>query len=321
MNNTHPRRARRGFTLIELLVVIAIIAILAAILFPVFAQARTAARKVATMNNLRQLGTATLIYLGDNDDVYPEAVQGGCEGRARAVNRLWGLALFTYTRNLDIYNDTMARDRAFPMRFDSAVAIPSPNLAASPPPCNDWNTDRRAASIGINRAFLSYFQCDPTQQLGCKNLTWGEFPACMSQFTQGSMIEGSSQYVVFATTTQSCLAGAQGYLASSAPPLNAIDGLTSRNGEGTTIAFADGSARFFSSTPDAQLAQITGSPAARSSRVQNRRATILRARGNHNASRGILDCVNFNPANIRWNVWASNPGENPAVDALCNSLP
>lgn len=59
---------RRPFTLIELLVVIAIIAILAAIIFPVFAQARGNARKMACLSNLRQIGMANLMYAQDNDD-------------------------------------------------------------------------------------------------------------------------------------------------------------------------------------------------------------------------------------------------------------
>ncbi len=61
---------KRAFTLIELLVVIAIIAILAAILFPVFAQAKAAAKKTASLSNLKQLGTAQLLYSGDADDHY-----------------------------------------------------------------------------------------------------------------------------------------------------------------------------------------------------------------------------------------------------------
>lgn len=62
---------RRGFTLIELLVVIAIIAILAAILFPVFARAKLAAKKTADLSNSKQLGMALQLYLQDTDDTFP----------------------------------------------------------------------------------------------------------------------------------------------------------------------------------------------------------------------------------------------------------
>jgi prepilin-type N-terminal cleavage/methylation domain-containing protein len=62
---------RKGFTLIELLVVIAIIAILAAILFPVFAQAREKARQASCQSNLKQIGTAFMMYAQDYDETYP----------------------------------------------------------------------------------------------------------------------------------------------------------------------------------------------------------------------------------------------------------
>jgi len=61
----------RGFTLIELLVVIAIIAILAAVLFPVFAQARVSAKQTVAISSLRQLGLATLMYSDQYDDTFP----------------------------------------------------------------------------------------------------------------------------------------------------------------------------------------------------------------------------------------------------------
>ncbi len=62
---------KKAFTLIELLVVIAIIAILAAILFPVFAQAKTAAKKTAALSNQKQITTGMFLYTADYDDIYP----------------------------------------------------------------------------------------------------------------------------------------------------------------------------------------------------------------------------------------------------------
>src|SRR5438034_11408057 len=61
---------RRGFTLIELLVVIAIIAILAAILFPVFAQAREKARQTSCLSNLKQIGLASMMYRQHYDELF-----------------------------------------------------------------------------------------------------------------------------------------------------------------------------------------------------------------------------------------------------------
>jgi prepilin-type N-terminal cleavage/methylation domain-containing protein/prepilin-type processing-associated H-X9-DG protein len=71
-SSNHPR-SRRAFTLIELLVVIAIIAILAAILFPVFAQAREKARQSTCLSNLKQIGLAMMMYVQDYDETFPFA--------------------------------------------------------------------------------------------------------------------------------------------------------------------------------------------------------------------------------------------------------
>jgi prepilin-type N-terminal cleavage/methylation domain-containing protein/prepilin-type processing-associated H-X9-DG protein len=94
----------RGFTLIELLVVIAIIAILAAILFPVFASAREKARQSSCANNMRQMGLAQMNYVED----YDSTMQPGYSGLA-SVESVWAELLYPYTRNTSIYNCPSAK--------------------------------------------------------------------------------------------------------------------------------------------------------------------------------------------------------------------
>ncbi len=96
-------KTRKGFTLIELLVVIAIIAILAAILFPVFASAREKARATSCMNNLKQMGVAILQYAQDWDENFPSGhfIQQSGEAGQKETN--WQEALLSYHRSWDIY--------------------------------------------------------------------------------------------------------------------------------------------------------------------------------------------------------------------------
>lgn len=85
-----------AFTLIELLVVIAIIAILAAILFPVFAQAREKARGISCLSNLKQIGTGIMMYAQDYDETYPMSESGGAAG---IPQRSWHLMVYPYIKN------------------------------------------------------------------------------------------------------------------------------------------------------------------------------------------------------------------------------
>ncbi|AIE84721.1 prepilin-type N-terminal cleavage/methylation domain-containing protein [Fimbriimonas ginsengisoli] len=90
---------RRAFTLIELLVVIAIIAILAAILFPVFAQAKAAAKRVSDMSNVKNITLGFHIYSGDTDDCAPPMWQVQDWGRPRYEQRIWKDSVLPYIKN------------------------------------------------------------------------------------------------------------------------------------------------------------------------------------------------------------------------------
>jgi len=90
-------RTRKAFTLIELLVVIAIIAILAAILFPVFAQAKLAAKKTVSLSNIKELSLAGLMYCNDCDDFFPITDNNWAE--------TWMMFVEPYVKNYDIYRD------------------------------------------------------------------------------------------------------------------------------------------------------------------------------------------------------------------------
>ncbi len=94
--------ANKGFTLIELLVVIAIIAILAAILFPVFARARENARRASCQSNLKQLGLGVLQYVQDYDETYPLSSDGAAKVGANNITATWDLEIQPYTKSLQV---------------------------------------------------------------------------------------------------------------------------------------------------------------------------------------------------------------------------
>src|SRR5215212_2394152 len=140
-----PRRP--GFTLIELLVVIAIIAILAAILFPVFAQAREKARAVSCLSNCKQLGTATMMYAQD----YDEQFFGGDWG-----HRHWLFLSAPYIKGMPS-NFTEPARNIYVCPSNPLLQLISSPTAIWPQPAQSWGLPRRSggqipywASYAIN---------------------------------------------------------------------------------------------------------------------------------------------------------------------------
>jgi prepilin-type N-terminal cleavage/methylation domain-containing protein/prepilin-type processing-associated H-X9-DG protein len=129
-------RARAGFTLIELLVVIAIIAILAAILFPVFAQAREKARAISCLSNCKQIGTGFMMYLQDYDENFPVSTWDNgwdppaatmSDGRTFKGFVIWPLQIMPYIKSGGAKNTEKAV---------SAFTCPS-----DPSPQANWDRD------------------------------------------------------------------------------------------------------------------------------------------------------------------------------------
>ena len=147
------RKLAPGFTLIELLVVIAIIAILAAILFPVFAQAREKARAISCLSNLRQIGLATQMYVQDYDEVFPlgytwdEGDNNGWGGT------LWTVSLQPYLQKLgannsvgtDIVNGNIQKGGA------NVYTCPSIKLAKG----SEGDAAENSIAYGLNSAAMT----------------------------------------------------------------------------------------------------------------------------------------------------------------------
>ncbi len=145
---------RKAFTLIELLVVIAIIAILAAILFPVFAQAKMAAKKTQSLSNFKQGNLAVIQYTGDYDDSIPLSDSGSINGRGWGFGRpdyVWPEVVQPYAKNWYIF-----RCPGDPNATDAELSIdPNTNLPIGPNNPNYYYAWGERTDLGLNYDFLS----------------------------------------------------------------------------------------------------------------------------------------------------------------------
>jgi len=148
-------RKRQGFTLIELLVVIAVIAILAAILFPVFAQAREKARQATCFSNLKQIGTAMMMYAQDSDEYVTQLWQYGRDANIPDADHsiYWHVLLQPYIKNYRVFVcPSCDREKSKPqnaltyVNLGNACTVHDPRDASS-----NWNNG--SGSYAINSCY------------------------------------------------------------------------------------------------------------------------------------------------------------------------
>ncbi len=178
-----PRRS--GFTLIELLVVIAIIAILAAILFPVFAQAREKARQISCVSNMKQVGLAVIQYTQDYDEAFPPAVQYANPGDPVGAPVYWSstTVIGPYLKStavLQCPDDSFQANKssgAYAALKGSRTPVPTSYMVNAVTPYSDWGQ--------------SYTQHDLNGVM-----PWGVFPvdAEYPWSTQANITQASCHY-------------------------------------------------------------------------------------------------------------------------------
>lgn len=229
-------KQRRAFTLIELLVVIAIIAILAAILFPVFAQAKAAAKTASDLSNTKQLELAELMYYNDNDDT-----REGRQNVDLSVCEDWRQIVYPYVKSKQLYADPINPASQYLDGF-------------SDQPVRNVNCPAASAPLGsLPVMYRSYYWNNVFQQ--SKNSGNDFFDnagmnmsAVASVATTGDIVEGKELFSdegPFAQDWVDNVDASTSWLGAANPTTGLIDGnLSSKyNNQAQNVAYMDGHAK------------------------------------------------------------------------------
>ena len=258
------KHLKKAFTLIELLVVIAIIAILAAILFPVFAQAKGAAKQATNVSNLKQIGLAALLYAADFDDNAPA---NGGTWNGKTINNgswYWVFHFSSYVKSKPA-NWNQTKDSFFvspnaPMVnrifLDESGSNPRVTFAEAMGWTTQWGLTR-TVNPGNNRTALSYFSTYAINEHlmdESPSMTGWEAPANSFMILEAtdSEIEGDEMDELY-SRTQNCVANSAIAAEYARAPMGG-------HNLGTSIAYLDGHVKWRRTdwgTPGNQCATIT----------------------------------------------------------------
>jgi len=265
---------RKAFTLIELLVVIAIIAILAAILFPVFAQAKAAAKKTQAVSNAKQVLLGFNMYINDNDGVYNEHAQGFSTGTQTAQSLIWNGWLQPYMKNTQLVNDPMANTPVSSynnVNYTGQYWVP---------------VDSKQLALGYNWNFTS--QLDYACSIDFSSGT----PNC-SVFFSEAQLSFPAQFLLVASSAQRApSATGNGFWVSPIHDVNADNGISDRHtGNVSVVGFADGH-----------------------SKAMKSRTLLVNDQVQEIDPNASGQCVNYDVANVYWDPSAPLPTDVPLCE-------